>query len=165
MGKRIEHAAFLIQSGRPAPAVHAKPKALAAVKKAVAKIAVRKPIAKRRKGPPRRKTAGHVIGGQKLRPLIEDRQYLDDMRADACTFTGQRATADDPVEAMHIGNPGKNLKSDNESIPARHSIHALTHSKGITAVLPYLENNPNLLLAMLRAYARERHALNRKDQP
>lgn len=168
MGKRIEDPAFLVQSGHrpaPPPTPAAKGKALGAAKKAVAKLAARqKPIPRKRKGPPRRKTAGHVVGGQKLVPLIDDRQYLDDLRSEPCTFTNQRAVEGDPVEAMHIGNPGKNLKNDAEAIPALHSIHDATHRDGITAVLPYLKLNPDLLLAILRAYARERYQLNRATQ-
>lgn len=144
MGKRIESPYFAVQLGRPKapPPSRAKPK---------------KPLPKKRKGPPRLKTGGKVVAGQKLRPIVTDRAYLDDMRADACFFTGQLGTTDDPVEPMHIGNPGKNLKTDNEALPARHSVHDLTHREGITAVLRYFAENPALLIAVLRAAGRERH--------
>lgn len=161
MGKRIESPAFLVQQGRPAsPAnVHDKKKALGAAKQAIAKIKAR--IPRKRKGPPRRKTAGNVVAGQKLRPIVQDREYLDGLREEACLFTGLKASPDDPVEPMHVGNCGKNLKSDDETIPARHSIHDATHRRGITAVLPYLEANPDLLLALLRAYGREQYRMKK----
>jgi hypothetical protein len=143
----MESPHFLVQPGRPKPPTPSRAKPA-------------KPLPKKRKDP-RRKAAGHVVAGQKLRPIVTDRAYLDGLREEPCVFTGLRGTADDPVEPMHVGNPGKNLKSDNEALPARHSIHDATHRDGITAVLDHLANKPDLLLAMLRAYARERYQLNR----
>jgi hypothetical protein len=119
MGKRIESPYFAVQLGKPRPPApsRAKPK---------------KPLPKRRKGAARLKTAGKVVAGHKLRPLVEDRAYLDSLRDEPCFFTGLPGTPDDPVEAMHIGNPGKNCKSDDETLPARHSlVHHLTHLQGL----------------------------------
>jgi hypothetical protein len=146
MGKRIDSPYFAVQLGKPRPPApsRAKPK---------------KPLPKRRKGAARLKTAGKVVAGQKLRPLVEDRAYLDSLRDEPCFFTGLRGTPDDPVEAMHIGNPGKNLKSDDETLPARHSlVHHLTHLQGLIRILlPIFQQDPTLLVYLLRAAARERY--------
>lgn len=150
MGKRLNSEHFLVQLDKPRPPApsRAKPK---------------KPLPKRRKGGARLKTAGKVVAGQKLRRLVDDRTYLDGLRDEPCFFTGLKGTPDDPVEAMHIGNPGKNLKSDDESLPARHSlVHHLTHLQGLVKVLlPILAENPALLLHLLRCAARERYRFHK----
>ena len=160
MGKRIESPHFRVQLHRrdePAPSVRRPERtALPARQKPLPRPS--KPIPKKAKKK-RVLTNGKVVRGHKLRPIVEDRVYLNALRGEPDMFTGLRATENDPVEAMHFGNPGKGLKSDNEAGPVFHSTHALTHREGITAILPLLANNPGLLLDMCRAYLRERYAI------
>lgn len=165
MGKRLNDPAFLVQQG-------------GGQRSALAQAALRKPGTQAK--PPRRQTplprpskplpkkakkkklvtSGKVVRGHKLRPLVDDRAYLDSLRDEPCMFTGTRDNPDDPVEPMHFGNPGKGIKSDNEAGPVLHSIHALTHTgAGLAALIPYLERNPALLRDMFRAYLRERYAI------
>lgn len=169
MGKRIESPHFIVQ---PRGGLSAMGQAAQRKPDEKAKTPRRqKPLPKPSKPLPKKAkkkriiTNGKVVRGHKLRPLVEDPQYIEDLRDEACEFTGLYATEDDPVEPMHIGNIGKGIKSANEALPALHSIHSLTHTKeGLKAILPYLERNPSLLIDMLRAYARERYAIAKAEQ-
>lgn len=144
MGKRYDDPAFLIGPPRPKQPTPSRAKPAKALPKVRSK--------------PRVTDGGKVLAGQKLVRIVTDPDYIVDLRDEPCEFTGLHASPDDPVEAMHIGNPGKGLKNDAEALPARHSVHALTHTKaGICGLLPFFERNPHLLIAVLRAYARERY--------
>ncbi len=145
MGRRIEDPAFAVPPPRPRQPTpsRAKPKT---------------PLPKKRETP-RRTSAGHVTGGQKLTPIVKDRDYYTSLHLEPCFITGVRGTPSAPVVAMHIGNPGKGLKNDSECLPVLSSIHNDTHQRGITAILGWLSDRPDLLIAILRAFARERYFL------
>jgi hypothetical protein len=170
VGKRIEDPAFLVQQGKGMSAL------MSAVAEAPRHEPRQAPLRPRQKPLPRPTkpiprvakkkkvlTNGKVVRGHKLRPIVDDEAYTTGLRDEACIFTGLHGTENDPVEAMHIGNCGKNVKSANEALPARHSIHALTHTKeGILAIIPYLIANPHLLIDAFRALAREKYAIERQ---
>lgn len=90
----------------------------------------------------------------KLDP-IRDEEYRIWLRSQPCLFTGWTATEYDAVEAMHIGTLGRGIKSsDDECIPARHSIHARAHREGEVSVMR--KHLPDTILReCVRAYARE----------
>ncbi len=169
MGKRIESRHFIVQPRGGLSAL-----AQAALRKPDTQAIApprQKPLPRPTKPIPRKAkkkriiTSGKIVRGHKLRPLVEDRKYLDGLRDEACMFTGTRGNEFDPVEPMHFGNPGKGIKSDNEAGPVLHSIHALTHTKaGILALITFLQQNPSLLLDMFRAYLRERYAIWKAEQ-
>ncbi len=87
--------------------------------------------------------------------MIRDRKYLDWLRTQRCVFTGVYGEECNAVEAMHIGTAGKGLKSsDDEALPALHSIHHEAHCKGeISTIRAWIPDD--VLRAALRAYARE----------
>jgi hypothetical protein len=143
MGLRITDPSFLVQGPRPKQPTPSRAKPP-------------KPLKKRREEP-RRTDAGYVTGGQKLIPIVTDDEYYQGLHLDACFVTGLRGTPSEPVVAMHIGNPGKGVKNDAECLPALKIIHDATHQRGITAILDWLRDRPHLVIAILRAYARERY--------
>lgn len=148
MGLRIEDPAFIVKPPRakqPTPS-RAKPP---------------KPLPKKR-AEPRRTDAGRVTGGQKLVPIVKDQEYYEGMHLEPCFITGLRGTPDNPVVGMHVGNPGKGLKNDSELLPALKSIHDATHQRGITAILDWMRDKPHLLIAILRAYAREKYWMTKE---
>jgi hypothetical protein len=143
MGLRLTDPAFLVQGPRPkqpTPSRAKPPKALP-----------------KKRAEPRRVDAGHVTGGEKLHPIVKDQEYYEGMHLQACFITGLFGTPDSPVVGMHVGNPGKGLKNDSELLPALKIIHDATHVRGITAILDWLRDRPHVVLAILRAYARERY--------
>ncbi len=143
MGKRIVDPAFAVPPPRPRQPTpsRAKPK---------------KPLPRKRETL-RRTDAGHVTGGQKLTPIVKDQDYYTSLHLEPCFITGVRGTPGAPIVAMHIGNPGKGLKNDSECLPVLASIHNDTHQRGITAILGWLSDRPELLIAILRSFARERY--------
>jgi hypothetical protein len=143
MGLRITDPSFLIQGPRPKQPTPSRAKPP-------------KPLKKKREEP-RRVDAGHVVGGQKLTQIVKDQEYYEGMHLEACFITGLKGTPDNPVVGMHIGNPGKGLKNDADLLPALKSIHDGTHQHGITYIIQFLWDRPHLLIAILRAYARERY--------
>lgn len=143
MGLRFESPYFAVKPPRPKQATPSRAKP----KKALPK----------KRDEPRVKTEGKVLAGQKLVRIVTDPDYIKYLHTLPGTFTGVYGTESDPIVAMHIGNPGKNLKNDAEALPERQSLHALTHGDGITAVLDHLRDKPKLVIAILRAYARECH--------
>lgn len=150
MGRRIESEHFAVKPPRPkqpTPSL-AKPK---------------KPLPKKR-AEPRRLDAGHVTGGQKLIPIVVDREYYETRHLEPCFITGLRGTPEMPVVAMHIGNCAKGAKNDAECLPALKIIHDQSHDKGITVILDWLRDRPHVLLAILRAYARETYFSQERKQ-
>lgn len=150
MGLRIEDPAFLVKGPRPkqpTPSRAKPPKALP-----------------KKRDEPRRTDAGHVTGGQKLTPIVKDQDYYEGMHLEACFVTGLKGTPQDPVVGMHVGNPGKGLKNDAELLPALKSIHDATHARGISAILDWLRDRPHVVLAILRAYARERYYITKAER-
>lgn len=143
MGLRIEDPAFLVKGPRPKQPTPSRAKPP-------------KPLPRKREEP-RRTDAGHVVGGQKLIPIVTDDDYYQSLHLEPCFITGLRGTYKDPVVAAHIGNPGKGVKNDAECLPLTKSIHDDTHQKGITVILDWLRDRPHLVIAILRAYARERY--------
>jgi hypothetical protein len=143
MGLRLTDPAFLVQGPRPKQPTPSRAKPP-------------KPLKKRREEP-RRTDAGHVTGGQKLIPIVTDPDYIADIHLDVCAITGLPGTHSDPIVAAHVGNPGKGLKNDSELLPALKIIHDATHVRGITAILDWLRDRPHVVIAILRAYARERY--------
>lgn len=149
MGLRIDDPSFLVRGPRPKQPTPSRAKPP-------------KPLPKKR-AEPRRTDAGVVTGGQKLIPIVTDPQYVADMHADACWLTGLKGTPSDPIVVAHIGNPGKGLKNDAESLAMLDSLHRAWHQKGNVVILAHLENNPNLLLALIRAFAREQYFSGRSE--
>jgi hypothetical protein len=150
MGLRIEDPSFKVQPPRakqPTPSRAKPPKALP-----------------KKRSEPRRTDAGHVTGGQKLVPIVTDQEYYQGMHLQPSFITGLRGTPDNPIVGMHVGNPGKGLKNDSELLPVEKSIHDDTHSKGITVILDWLRDKPELVIAILRSYARERYWMARDHQ-
>jgi hypothetical protein len=143
VGLRIDDPAFLIKPLRPKQPTPSRAKP-------------RKALPRTREEP-RRTDAGHVTGGQKLVPIVTDDDYYQNLHAEPCFITGLRGTAQNPIVAAHIGNPGKGMKNDCECLPLTKSIHDDTHRKGITVILDWLRDRPNLVIAILRSYARERY--------
>lgn len=175
-GKRIEHPDFLVQQGAGRMSVRLGDLVDHVAKEISKKVraslpARQKPLPRQSKPIPKKAkrkkilTSGKLVRGHKFRPIVDDEQYGIDLRKEPCTFTGLYGTEDDPVEGMHIGNIGKGVKSDNEQLPARHSIHSASHTKKTLKVLiPYLEQNESLLRDILRAYAREKYAIAKAEQ-
>jgi hypothetical protein len=89
--------------------------------------------------------------------IIKDRRYLDWLREQPCLVTGWRAAPDDAVDPAHIGTAGKALKSDDEAIPLRHSVHVQCHEDGEISTLRELLPD-TVLRTALRAYAHELYA-------
>ena len=87
------------------------------------------------------------------RPIVRDKAYIKFLRGERCLFTGRRATASESVDPMHIGTAGKGIKTDDEAIPALHSIHMESHQHGEISMLR--KRLPDSVLReALRAYAR-----------
>lgn len=90
------------------------------------------------------------------REIVSDPAWIERLREMACVFTGMRSTPNESVVVMHIGNPGKGLKSDNEAWPALNRFHMLGHQKGEVAMIR--EYAPDWLLReMARAWCRDLH--------
>lgn len=150
MGLRLTDPAFLVQGPRPKQPTPSRAKPP-------------KPLPKKR-AEPRRTDAGHVTGGQKLIPIVTDPDYIADIHNDVCAITGLPGTFKDPIVAAHVGNPGKGLKNDAESLPMLDSVHRGWHQKGPSYILDLLKSNPTIFLMIMRAYARERYFSERKQQ-
>lgn len=151
MGLRIEDPAFIVKPPRPkqpTPSRAKPPKALP-----------------RKREEPRRTDNGHVTGGQKLVPIVTDHDYYTSRHTKPCFITGLYGTPQNPIVAAHIGNPGKGLKNDSEILPLTKSIHDDSHRKGITVILDWLYDRPALVIAILRAYAREQYWLEHDGAP
>ena len=87
------------------------------------------------------------------RPIVRDPAYIKHLRKERCLFTGRRATASESVDPMHIGTAGKGIKTDDEAIPALHSIHMESHQHGEVSM--FRRRLPDSVLReALRAYAR-----------
>jgi len=87
------------------------------------------------------------------RPIVRDPAYIKHLRKERCLFTGRRATASESVDPMHIGTAGKGIKTDDEAIPALHSIHMESHQHGEISM--FRKRLPDSVLReALRAYAR-----------
>lgn len=90
------------------------------------------------------------------RPIIRDQKYLDYLKTQPCILTGIRGHNDrETVDPIHIGTAGKGLKrSDDETLPVIHRLHALGHQKGEISMLR--QHAPDWLLReAFRAYARQ----------
>tara|TARA_R110000787_G_scaffold52193_3_gene123034 strand:+ start:4123 stop:4437 length:315 start_codon:yes stop_codon:yes gene_type:complete len=102
-----------------------------------------------------------VIGKQN-RPIVSDKKYLKYLRGERCLFTGLRGTASESVVPMHIGTAGRGIKTDDEAVPALHSVHSEGHQNGeISMIREMLPDN--VLREAVRALAREMY-LDYKDQ-
>lgn len=143
MGARLTDPAFLIQGPRPKQPTPSRAK-------------TPKPLPKKR-AEPRRTDAGHVTGGQKLIPIVTDPDYIADIHSDVCAITGLPGTHSDPIVAAHVGNPGKGLKNDAESLPMLDSVHRGWHNHGPGFILDLLKSKPAIFLMIMRSYARERY--------
>lgn len=88
--------------------------------------------------------------------ILRDKDWLDHLKTEPCTFTGLRANASESVVPAHIGTAGKGIKSpDNEVLPATDSMHKEMHRGEISV----FRHAPNYVLRMaFRALAREMYA-------
>lgn len=96
--------------------------------------------------------------------FIRDREYLDHLRTQPCTFTCLSGSDSDAVDPMHIGTAGKGIKSsDDEAIPCLHSLHQKAHQVGEMSIIRKIM--PNWLLReALRAWAREEYKKWKEEQ-
>jgi len=64
------------------------------------------------------------------REIVSDPAYIKDLRNHRCVFTLQYAPMCESVVPMHVGNPGKGLKTDNEAMPILNRFHVHGHQHG-----------------------------------
>lgn len=92
---------------------------------------------------------------EKKTNIIRDRAWLDELKTMRCIFTGVHGNDYDGIDPMHIGTEGKGIKSsDDEALPALHSIHQKAHQIGEVSVIRQIA--PDWLIRdAFKAYARE----------
>ena len=89
--------------------------------------------------------------------IIRDPKYIEHIKSQTCILTGYSGSDCDAIDPMHIGTLGKGIKSsDDEVIPALHSLHQIGHQNGEITMIR--NTAPDWLLReALRAYAREEY--------
>ena len=76
---------------------------------------------------------------------------------------GQVGTFNDDVDPAHVGTYGKGMKTDDEAISCKHSIHHLGHNSG--EITEFRKATPDWLFReFLRAYAREQYRAWKAEQ-
>lgn len=95
--------------------------------------------------------------------VVKDRKYLDHLKTQTCLLTGYPGSDYDAIDPMHIGTAGKGLKTDDEAIPALHSLHSLGHQKGEITMIR--NTAPDWLLReALRLWAKEQYRIWKDNQ-
>lgn len=91
-------------------------------------------------------------------PQLRDRAYLDHLRTERCIISGLPASPRETVDPAHVGKGGIGLKiGDDCALPILHHYHAKQDEIGEASMYrTFLPDD--VLMAALRAYARERYA-------
>jgi hypothetical protein len=94
--------------------------------------------------------------------LIRDRKYLDSHWEARCIISGELTDENETVEGAHLGS--RRNHGDDETLPVKHRYHKYEHDHGTVSM--WRKFIPDwLLLAALRAYARELYQAYRREHP
>lgn len=90
-------------------------------------------------------------------PRLRDQKYLDWLKTQPCICTGLRGSDWEGVDPAHLGTAGRGMKSDDrDALPLIHHLHLMQSAIGEAAMWrTYLPDD--VLMAALKAYARERY--------